>query len=98
MGLTSIGAGSAILMMLMILYRTSRAATVGTDAVLGVLLAGVTGFLQFKLLENVDLLLVASVLAGSIPRSILGFAAHQTPWIRLASHTFLKMMARIARY
>ena len=35
-------------------------------------LAGVTGFLQFKLLENVDLLLVASVLAGSIPGSILG--------------------------
>jgi len=61
------GAGSAILMMLMILYRTSPAATVGTDVVLGVLLAGVTGFLQFKLLENVDLLLVASVLAGSIP-------------------------------
>ena len=55
-GATSIAAGSVILIMLLI----------------GVLLAGVTGLLQFKLLRNVDLILVGSVLAGSLPGSFLG--------------------------
>jgi len=71
-GATSIGAGSLILIMLLILYGLPPAATVGTDIVHGVLLAGVTGLLQFNLLQNVDLVLVASVLAGSVPGSIIG--------------------------
>lgn len=71
-GVTSIGAGSVILMMLMMFYRISPAATVGTDIVHGVLLAGVTGLLQFKLLGNVDLIVAGSVLAGSVPGSLVG--------------------------
>jgi uncharacterized protein len=71
-GLTSIGAGSIILIMLLIFYGLPPVATVGTDVVHGALLAAVTGFLQFKLLRNVDLTLAGSVLAGSIPGSILG--------------------------
>ena len=71
-GVTSIGAGSVILMALMIFCRISPAATVSTDIIHGVLLAGVTGLLQFKLLGNVDLLLVGSVLAGSVPGGLVG--------------------------
>ena len=71
-GVTSIGAGSVILIMLLVFYGLPPAATVGTDIVHGVLLAGVTGLLQFKLLGNVDLALVSSVLVGSIPGSFLG--------------------------
>jgi len=70
-GVTSIGAGSVILLMLLIFYGLAPANAVGTDIVHGVLLAGVTGLLQFKV-GNVDLILVAAVLAGSIPGSILG--------------------------
>jgi uncharacterized protein len=70
-GVTSIGAGSVILIMLLIFYGLAPAATVGTDIVHGILLAGVAGFLQFKL-GNVDLALVGSILVGSLPGSILG--------------------------
>ena len=61
-----------ILIMLLVFYGLSPAATVGTDIVHGVLLAGVTGLRQFKLLGNVNPLLVGSVLAGSMPGGILG--------------------------
>lgn len=71
-GVTSIGAGSVILIMLLVFYGLPPVATVGTDIIHGVLLAGVTAFLQFKLLQNVNLTLAGSVLAGSIPGSILG--------------------------
>jgi len=71
-GVTSIGAGSVILVMLLVFYGLSPAATVGTDIVHGVLLAGVTGLLQFQLLGNVNPLLAGSVLLGSMPGSILG--------------------------
>ena len=71
-GVTSIGAGSFILMMLMIAYRTSPAVTVGTDIAHGALLAGVAGLLQFKLVGNVDLTLAASVMAGCLPGSVVG--------------------------
>ena len=50
---TSIGAGSVILLILLIFYGLPPAATVGTDVIQGVLLAGITGLLQFKLLGNV---------------------------------------------
>lgn len=76
-GVTSIGAGSVILLLLLF-CGLPPAAMVGTDVVHGVLLAGVTAVLQLKLLRNVDFLLVASVLAGSLPGSVLGvyFARH----------------------
>jgi uncharacterized membrane protein YfcA len=70
-GVTSIGAGSVILIMLLMIYGLAPAVTVGTDIVHGVLLAGFTGLLQFKL-GNVDLMLVGSILVGSMPGSILG--------------------------
>jgi uncharacterized membrane protein YfcA len=70
-GVTSIGAGSVILMLLLVFYGLAPAVMVGTDIVHAVLLAGVTGLLQFRL-GNVNLQLVACVLIGSIPGGLLG--------------------------
>jgi uncharacterized membrane protein YfcA len=70
-GLTSIGSGSVILMLLMVFYGFPPGLMVGTDIVHAVLLAGLTSFLQFKL-GNVDLVLVSCIILGSVPGGILG--------------------------
>lgn len=70
-GLTSIGSGSVILMLLLVFYGFSPAMMVGTDIVHAVLLAALTSVLQFRL-GNVDLGLVFSVLLGSVPGGLLG--------------------------
>jgi hypothetical protein len=70
-GLTSIGSGSVILMLLLVFYGFSPAMMVGSDIVHAVMLAALTGFLQFKL-GNVDLVLVVCVLIGSVPGGLLG--------------------------
>jgi len=70
-GLTSIGSGSVILMLLMVFYGFPPAMMVGTDIVHAVLLAVLTSVLQFRL-GNVDFVLVSSVLLGSVPGGILG--------------------------
>lgn len=70
-GVTSIGSGSVILMLLLVFYGFPPALMVGTDIVHAILLVGFTGLLQFRL-GNVDLFLVVCVLIGSIPGGILG--------------------------
>lgn len=70
-GLTSIGSGSVILMLLLVFYGFPPAMMVGTDIIHAVLLAGLTGWLQFKL-GNVDFVLVLCVLIGSVPGGLLG--------------------------
>jgi uncharacterized membrane protein YfcA len=70
-GLTSIGSGSVILMLLLVIYGFPPAMMVGTDIVHAVLLAALTSVLQFRL-GNVDFILVSSVLVGSVPGGILG--------------------------
>ena len=70
-GLTSIGSGSVILMLLLVFYGFPPGMMVGTDIVHAVLLAALTSVLQFKL-GNVDFILVSSVLLGSVPGGILG--------------------------
>lgn len=70
-GLTSIGSGSVILMLLLVFYGFPPAMMVGTDIAHAVLLAALTSVLQFKL-GNVDFILVFSVLIGSVPGGILG--------------------------
>ncbi len=70
-GLTSIGSGSVILMLLLVFYGFPPAMMVGTDIVHAVLLAALTSVLQFKL-GNVDFVLVLSVVLGSVPGGILG--------------------------
>jgi len=70
-GVTSIGSGSIILMLLLVFFGYAPVIMVGTDIVHAVLLAGITGVLQLGF-GNVDLLLVATVLIGSIPGGLLG--------------------------
>ena len=56
---------------------------VGTDIVHAVLLAGLTGLLQYRL-GNVNLQLVACVLIGSIPGGLLGaYLTNHLPSTRL---------------
>lgn len=70
-GMTSVGSGSIIMMLLLLFYSFPPDNNVGTDIVHAVILTGVTGFLHFRL-GNVDLRLVASLLLGSIPGGLLG--------------------------
>jgi uncharacterized membrane protein YfcA len=83
-GMTSVGSGSIIMMLLLLLYSFSPKVMVGTDIVHAVVLTGVTGVLQFHF-GNVDLPLVATLLIGSIPGGLLG--SHLStrvpvPWLR----------------
>jgi uncharacterized membrane protein YfcA len=70
-GITSVGSGSIIMMMLLLFYSYPPNVNVGTDIVHAVVLTGVTGFLHFKL-GNVEPSLVAALLIGSIPGGLIG--------------------------
>jgi len=83
-GMTSVGSGSIIMMMLLLFYHYSPRVMVGTDIVHAVVLTGVTGLLHFRA-GNVDPVLVASLLIGSIPGGLLGaqLSTHvPVPWLR----------------
>ncbi|HKI25082.1 MAG TPA: sulfite exporter TauE/SafE family protein [Candidatus Sulfotelmatobacter sp.] len=70
-GMTSVGSGSIIMMLLLLFYSFPPKVNVGTDIVHAVILTGVTGLLHFRL-GNVDPGLVLSLLIGSIPGGLLG--------------------------
>jgi len=70
-GMTSVGSGSIIMMLLLLFYSFPPKVNVGTDILHAVILTGVTGFLHFRL-GNVDPGLVLSLLIGSIPGGLLG--------------------------
>jgi hypothetical protein len=70
-GMTSVGSGSIIMMLLLLFYSFPPKQNVGTDIVHAVVLTGVTSFLHFRL-GNVDPALVLSLLVGSIPGGLLG--------------------------
>ena len=70
-GMTSVGSGSIIMMLLLLFYSYQPKVFVGTDIVHAVILTGVTGFMHFRL-GNVDPTLVASLLIGSIPGGLVG--------------------------
>jgi len=82
-GMTSVGSGSIIMMLLLL--------NVGTDVVHAVVLTGVTGLLHWRL-GNVNWGLVGSLLIGSIPGGLLG--SHLStrvpmPWLRRILCTLL---------
>ena len=90
-GMTSVGSGSIIMLMLLLSYRYAPKVMVGTDIVHAVMLTGVTSLLHFRL-GNVDLSLVAALLVGSIPGGLLG--SHLStrvpiPWLRRLLCTIL---------
>ena len=83
-GMTSVGSGSIIMMLLLLFYSFSPRMMVGTDIVHAVALTGVTSLLHWKL-GNVDMTLVGSLLIGSIPGALLGsYLSTRVPvlWLR----------------
>ena len=70
-GMTSVGSGSIIMMLLLLFYSFPPKVNVGTDIVHAVVLTGITGLLHFHY-GNVDPRLVVSLLIGSIPGGLLG--------------------------
>jgi hypothetical protein len=83
-GITSVGSGSIIMMLLLLFYSFTPKIMVGTDIVHAMILTGVTSLLQFRL-HNVNTSLVISLLIGSIPGGLLGSYLSTrvpTPWLR----------------
>jgi uncharacterized protein len=70
-GITSVGSGSIIMMLLLLFYSFPPKIMVGTDIAHAVILTGVTSLLHFRA-GNVDGHLVGAILIGSIPGGILG--------------------------
>jgi uncharacterized membrane protein YfcA len=90
-GMTSVGSGSIIMMLLLLFYKFSPKINVGNDIVHAVILTGVTSLLHFRL-GNVDPHLVLMLLIGSIPGGLLG--SHLAtrvpmPWLRRILCTLL---------
>lgn len=83
-GMTSVGSGSIIMMLMLLFYRFPPKHNVGTDVVHAVVLTGMTSLMHFKL-GNVDPKLVLVLLIGSIPGGLLGSQlSTQVPtvWLR----------------
>jgi uncharacterized membrane protein YfcA len=84
-GITSVGSGSIVMMMLLLFYSFQPKIMVGTDIVHALLLTGVTSFLHFKINNNIDVHLVGALLIGSVPGGLLGSYLSTrvpVPWLR----------------
>ncbi|SRR5579872_195000 len=84
-GITSVGSGSIVMMLLLLFYSFQPKIMVGTDVVHALLLTGVTSFLHFKINNNIDIHLVGALLLGSVPGGILGSYLSTrvpVPWLR----------------
>ena len=83
-GMTSVGSGSIIMMLLLLFYSFPPKVNVGTDIVHAVIMTGITGALHLRF-HNVDPWLVLSLLIGSIPGGLIGsHLATRVPmlWLR----------------
>lgn len=83
-GLTSVGSGTVVLLLLVLLTQSSPASLVGTDIVHAVVLTGFTTALYVKL-GTVDFRLVMALLSGSIPGALIGARLSTrlpSPWLR----------------
>jgi len=83
-GITSVGSGSIVMMMLLLFYSFQPKVMVGTDIVHALILTGVTSLLHFRM-HNVDMHLVGALLIGSIPGGLLGSYLSTrvpVPWLR----------------
>jgi len=92
-GITSVGSGSIIMMLLLIFYSFAPKIMVGTDIAHAVILTGVTSLLHWRA-GNVDPHLVIALLIGSIPGGILGsHLSTRVPvlWLRRILCTVLLM-------
>jgi uncharacterized membrane protein YfcA len=92
-GITSVGSGSIIMMMLLLFYSFQPKVMVGTDIAHAVILTGVTSLLHWRA-GNVDFGLVGYILLGSIPGGMLGsHLSTRVPvlWLRRILCTVLLM-------
>jgi len=83
-GLTSVGSGTLLAMVLIVFYPLATSRVVGTDVFHSLLLLTVTGVAQIRF-GNVDLGMVGALLLGSVPGVILGsHLTLKTPtkWLR----------------
>jgi uncharacterized protein len=83
-GMTSVGSGSIIMMLLLLFYSYTPRVMVGTDIAHAVILTGVTSLLHFRM-HNVDTHLVGALLLGSVPGGLLGSYLSTrvpVPWLR----------------
>ena len=83
-GITSVGSGSIVMMMLLLFYSFQPKVMVGTDIVHALILTGVTSLLHFRM-HNVDMNLVGALLIGSIPGGLVGSYLSTrvpVPWLR----------------
>jgi uncharacterized membrane protein YfcA len=77
-GLTSIGSGSIMAVILLLLYPLAPAVIVGTDIAHATVLSLVTGIAHITQ-GNVDFALVGMLLVGSVPGVLLG--SRVAPWL-----------------
>ncbi len=92
-GITSVGSGSIIMMLLLLFYSFPPKIMVGTDIAHAVLLTGMTSLLHWRA-GNVDGHLVGALLIGSIPGGMLGsYLTTRVPvlWLRRILCTILLM-------
>ncbi|HTR64338.1 MAG TPA: sulfite exporter TauE/SafE family protein [Terriglobales bacterium] len=83
-GMTSVGSGSIIMMLLLLFYSYPPKVMVGTDIVHAVILTGVASLMHYRA-GNVDFGLVIPLLIGSIPGGLLGSYLSTrvpVPWLR----------------
>jgi uncharacterized protein len=83
-GMTSVGSGSMIMMLLLLFYSYPPKVMVGTDIVHAVILTGVASLLHYHF-GNVDPSLVTYLLVGSIPGGLIGsYLSTRVPvlWLR----------------
>ncbi len=71
-GLTSIGSGSLIIALLVVVISLTPEKLVGTDVAHAFLLVGVAALAHIFVLNDVDLALAGKLLVGSIPGAIIG--------------------------
>lgn len=76
-GLSSVGSGTVVLVLLVLLTQCSPAILVGTDIVHALILTGFTTLLYLRM-GTVDFSLVTTLMVGSIPGALVG--------VRLSSH------------
>jgi uncharacterized membrane protein YfcA len=83
-GITSVGSGSIVMMMMLLFFSFQPKVMVGTDIVHALLLTGVTSLLHM-FARNVDFNLVGALVLGSIPGGLFGSylsARVPVPWLR----------------
>ncbi len=83
-GLTSVGAGSIMLVLMLIIYNTSTRKLVGTDIVHATILLFTAGIVHL-FAGSVDWKLTLSLLIGSVPGVLIG-----SHFVRFVPRTFLK--------